>query len=232
LPDGSWTKPFSLQTDDEMAAAFNAVGELEKRDQLFILGVPQPGRQPKMAIVKSTKTFGDAAQTEIERLTLARNDTRIREGRQKAHKYDQHLRRIKNILMPAFNDYPVQDISRSKVNDWMREYQVTAIGREPKKPSQNTVGNYNHSFQYVMEIAVEKGWIKKDDVPSISKKGFERPIENPWLSQTEVEKLRNHMTDDWVYNTHKKISVEDRFLLRAYVALLSTTGIRPGLEIE
>jgi hypothetical protein len=33
LPDGTWTRPFSLGTDDEVTAALNATEELAKREQ-------------------------------------------------------------------------------------------------------------------------------------------------------------------------------------------------------
>lgn len=228
LPDGSWTRPFSLGTDDEQVAVFNAADELAKRAQLQESGLPQPSRAPRATQKLPAQTFGEVAQAAIERLTAQRDETLGRDGSQKAHKHVQHIRRIRNVLMPAFADMPVRDISRSSLNDWMRQYRTP--GGEPIR--QNTVGNYNHSFQMVMALAVERGWIRSDDVPSISKRGFEQGRERPWFSRAEIEVLRDHMTDHWVAAAHKKISTEIRYLLRAYIALASCTGIRPGLEIE
>jgi integrase len=228
LPDATWTRPFSLGTSDEVTAALNAVEELTKREQLQASGSPQPARVPKVIATPPTDTFGDAAMTAIERLTKLRDETLGRDGRQKAHKYGQHIRRIRNVLMPAFSDMPVQAISRSYINDWMWAY------RTPKgeRALQNTVGNYNHSFRLVMDIAVEHGWIRADDVPSISKKGFQAGTERPWFTQEEIELLRNHMTDEWISDAHKSVSTEIKYLLRAYIAIGSCTGIRPGLELE
>jgi integrase len=228
LQDGTWTRPFSLGTTDEVTAALNAVEELTRREQLQASGLPQPTRIPKVIATPVTNTFGDAANTATERLIKLRDETLARDGRQKAHKYDQHISRIRNVLMPAFSDMAVQAISRSYLNDWMRAY------RTPKntRALQNTVGNYNHSFRFVMDVAVEREWIRADDVPSISKKGFEAGTERPWFTQEEIESLRNHMNDEWISKTHKGVSAETKYLLRAYIAVGSCTGIRPGLELE
>jgi integrase len=217
-----------LGTTDEVTAALNAVEELTKREQLQASGLPQPARAPKLVATLPTNTFGDAAMTAIERLTKLRDETLARDGRQKAHKYDQHIRRIRNVLMPAFSDMAIQAISKSFLNDWMRAYRTPKGGRA----LQNTVGNYNHSFRFVMDVAVEREWIRADDVPSISKKGFEAGTERPWFTQEEMERLRNHMTDEWIANAHKGVSAEIKYLLRAYIAIGCCTGIRPGLELE
>lgn len=228
LQDGAWSRPFSLGTDDEVTAALNATEELTKREQLQTSGLPQPSRTIKKEIYRASQTFGDVAQAAIERLTKLREETFVREGRQKAHKFGQHIRRIRNVLMPAFSGKPVQAINLADVNEWMREY------RTPKgeRVVQNTVGNYNHSFKYVMGIAVERGWIPVSDVPSISKRGFPAGKDRAWFTQQEIETLRNHMTDDWTRGVPKGVSTEIRYLLRAYIALGSCTGIRPGLELE
>jgi len=228
LPDETWTQPFSLRTDDEVTAALNAIEELAKRQQLQVSGLPQPSRQPKALRAGPATTFGDVAQAVIERLTKLRDDTLVREGRQKAHKHGQHIRRIRNVLMPAFCDVRVQDITRSRLNDWMRQYRTP----DGQPILQNTVGNYNHSFQLVMAGAVERGWLRPDDVPSISKRGFEQGKERAWFTNQELETLRDHMTPDWQTTAHKGVSGEIKYLLRAYIALGSCTGIRPGLEME
>ena len=137
LPDGTWTRPFSLGTEDDMEAAVNAAEELTKREQLHLNGLPQPTRTPKPEPQRNTETFGDAARAAIERLSSLRDETLLREGRQKAHK-------------------------------WMRAYRTP----DGNLPAQNTVGNFNHSFQFVMQVAAERGWLREDDIPSISKKGF------------------------------------------------------------
>ena len=228
LPDGTWTRPFSLSTDDETVAAVNAVEQLAKRTQLQESGLPQPSRVLKSPPQRPVQTFGEVAQAAIERLTAQRDETLKREGAQKAHKHAQHIHRIRSVLLPSFADKPVQEITRSALNDWMRQYRT----QEGNPVTQNTVGNYNHSFQVVMRLAVERGWIREDDVPTISKKGFSQGKERPWFSQQEVERLRDYMTDDWVADTRKQTSKEVRYLLRAYIAVASCTGIRPGLEME
>lgn len=217
-----------------MTAAMNAVEELSRREQLQASGLPQPSRARAVAPTRPSDTFGDAAQPVIERLTRLRHETFVREGRQKANKFDQHLGRLQNVLLKEFGDIPVREITGSRVNEWMRSFRVPVRGGggETKHPAQNTVGNFNATFQLVMAVAVENQWIKADDVPTISKEGFNPAVPRPWFSAPEMEVLRDHMTDAWIDTPHDSVSSEVKYLLRALVALGSCTGIRPGLEFE
>ncbi len=89
----------------------------------------------------------------------------------------------------------------------------------------------------MLDRAVEKGWIKQHNKPAISQKGFAKAQPNPSLTFAEVEALRDHMTDEWVAHGggrmwEQEASVEVRYLLRAYIALGTCTGIRAGEEME
>jgi integrase len=44
--------------------------------------------------------------------------------------------------------------------------------------------------------------------------------------------IREYMSDTWISSTQTQISRENRFLLRALVSLMATTGLTPGLETE
>lgn len=218
LPDGVWTQPFSLRTQDETTAALNAVEELSKKEQLQASGLPQPSRTREAARPACRgDTFGAAAQPVIERLAAQRDEVKAREGRQKANKFDQHLGRIQNLLVPAFGDTPVAEISGSRLNDWIRAFRVPDRRGATKAPSQSTVGSINHSFQLVMRAAVERGWIRADDVPTISKRGFDPSLPNAWFTAQEIERLRDHMSPVWTETAHRALSRELKKLLRAYI---------------
>ena len=47
-----------------------------------------------------------------------------------------------------------------------------------------------------------------------------------------MESLRAHMTDAWVNQLPVNKVREARYLLRAMVSLMASTGIAPGLEVE
>ena len=241
LPDGRWTKWFSLGTRDLEEAKVEAVEQLAKRQQLHDSGLPQPARAapPRPA----ENTFREIAQ-EVLRDLKAQRDEAIRhhgKGSGKVNTLAVHIAAIENRLVPAFGDTPVPDLTRARLNTWARAEKVEAR-RGPQKgrmvtPGQSTIGSWNHALQKVLDRAVEKGVIVEDNKPAISQKGFGKAVPEPPLWRPDVAALRDHMTDDWVEaggrrEWDQEASVEVRRLLRAYVALGTCTGIRPGEEME
>ncbi len=238
-----WSKPFSLQTSDLAVAADNARDELAKREQLRASGLPQPARQAKVEPPRAERTFGEAAADVLEELLKRRGEAIARYGRSsgKVNTLDGHVSTIRNRLVPTFRDIPVADLTRAMLNAWARDQKVEAR-RGPDKgamvtPGQSTIGSWNHSLQKVLDRAVEKGWIKEDDKPAISQRGFGKAQPNPSFTFADVEAMRDLMTDAWVdegggREWEQEKSVEVRYLLRAYVALATCTGIRPGEEME
>jgi len=171
----------------------------------------------------------------VDRQEKLYRETAEREGHQKANKHLQHLCRLRNVLIPAFERRLVRDLTRSELNDWMGNFKVPVRGGEAgqtKAPAQSTVGNLSAIFKMVMREAAERNWIRLDDAPGFSKRGFEASIPNASFTHPEMEALRDHMTDDWASTAHRGLSKDVKFLLRGYVALASCTGIRPGLELE
>lgn len=239
LPDGQWTKWFSLRTRDFEEAKERGVEAFAARRQLHDSGLPQPAR----AASRAEKTFREAAEAVLADLRAQRDELVRRHGRGsgKVNTVAVHIAAIENRLVPAFGDTPVPDLTRSMLNTWARAQRVEAR-RGPQKgqmvtPGQSTVGSWNHALQKVLDRAVEMKWIAEDDKPAFSQKGFEKAVPEPPLWRPDVEALRDHMTDEWVAEGGRRewdqeASLEVRRLLRAYVALGTCTGIRPGEEME
>lgn len=236
----NWSAIFSLRTTSRDEALMNAVEELNRREGLHAAGKPQPARSsPKLP----EQTFGEVATEVLNELIEERDELARRHGKSsgKVNTIATHVSTIKAKLIPAFKDVPVPALTRAVLNAWAREQKVEARRGPQKgqlvKPGQSTVGSWNHSLQRVLDRAVEKGWIKEDDKPAISQKGFAKAQPNPSLTFAEVEALRDHMTDAWVAEGggrmwEQEASVEVRYLLRAYIALGVSTGIRAGEEME
>lgn len=237
---GAWSPIFSLKTTDRQDALFKSVEALREREALHARGKPQPARSaPK----PPENTFGEVADELLNGLIDERDELARRLGKSsgKVNTIATHISTIKTKLIPAFKDVPVPALTRAMLNEWAREQKVEAR-RGPQqgqmvKPGQSTIGSWNHSLQKVLDRAVEKGWIKEDDKPAISQKGFAKAQPNPSLTFAEVEALRDHMTDAWVARGggrmwEQEASVEVRYLLRAYIALGTCTGIRAGEELE
>lgn len=197
--------------------------------------MPAAPAAPAQPAARSAQTFGVAAMAVVVGLEKLHRETVEREGRQKANKHLQHLCRLRNVLIPAFENRPVRELTNSELNDWMRAFKVPVRGGErgaTKAPGQSTVGSFGATFNKVMREAADRNWIKLENAPRFSKRGFEASIPNASFAQAEVEALRDHMTDLWAATAHRGLSKDVKFVLRAYVALASTTGIRPGLELE
>lgn len=249
--ENAWSKPFSLGTADPTDAAVIAIERLAEREQLRASGLPQPARQPAAEPARAERTFRRAADMVVNDLIGKREEAVRLHGRAsgKANTISGHISRIQKTLVPAFGDEPVAAMTNKLVNDWARKHEVAgrrikgADGKplpsaeRMKAPGQNTVGNWNASMRKVLDRAAKEGWIEADNTPSMSRKGFEASDPRPWLAPHEVERLRDHMTDAWVEagggrEWEQDVSRDVRYLLRAYVALCSCTGIRPGEEME
>jgi integrase len=113
---------------------------------------------------------------------------------------------------------PVQEIKLKNISEWRK-----SLTREP---AVNTLGNYNHAFSMVMHEAIDLGWIEDGEQLTISRKGGSASIRRETSTADEVKKLSQFMSNEWVRDS------ESRRLIRAYIALAATTGIRPGREIE
>ena len=112
----------------------------------------------------------------------------------------------------------------AKVRDWNPSFRMA----NGEKPAQSSIVNYNSALQFVNLIAVEKGWLPNDPsgFPKMSRKGFRETIREPAFTNAHIERMANIMDDNWVEqsNTHR--------IFRAWVAVLASTGIRPGQEVE
>ena len=82
--------------------------------------------------------------------------------------------------------------------------------------------------------AVALGHIKEAHKPrlTISTKGFNTGLRGDAFSRDEMTAIRAYMDDAWVAAGHHAKVRETRFLLRALISLMASTGITPGLEVE
>ncbi len=221
--------PRSLGTEDETKAAFAAVAMKAGLASRVAAG-------QEVTRTRAEHTFGEAAKEAIAELERLIEETIATKGVDKAHKHSVHLRRIKAILAPAMGHMPVTAITEDWLHAWTRTLRVRIIPTQKdsptRAPSQSTIGNLNHSFGKVMAVAARKGWLGKSPAPTMSKAGFEDGEARPEFTQEEVEALAKAMTTEWIAAAPKGVTREMRAILRAYVAVAATTGIRPGTELD
>ena len=223
---GVWSLPVSLREEDETKASWRAAAELTRREALHGLGaVPCKGRV--------VHAFGEVAAEVADLLEKQALETSRLQGQGKAQKFAAPARTIRNILIPEWEHTPVEEMTSLRLNDWMRDFRVgRGSGVEQRKASQNYVGNINDALRKVLLRAVEKGWIRDDQRGTMSKKGFAPPERNAAFSTAEVSRLNSGLSDVWIEDAHKGVSRELRRALRAYAALVASSGIRPGVEVE
>ena len=174
----------------------------------------------------------------VEGLKEKRDEAHRRQGHRRSGEANKHSTRISSLeahLIPAFGPLEVAAITQRHLDEWLKTYRVEGRrGRGDKRPAANTVGNWNAAFRMVFDHAVAEGWV--DHKLSLSKTGLEASESRPWFAPPEVEALRDYMPG-WVARGGGRIgddniSSDVRYLLHAYVALVSCTGIRPGEEME
>ncbi len=230
MPDGHRVGPVSVGKGTLAQATYKAAQLYGERKTLYENGLPQPSR-PGLPAKPAEPTFGDAARIAVERLTERQRDTLKAQGYAKSNKFTVKRAVIQRVLLPNF-DLVTWPQMRTVAREWLPTYKVDKTKRRKGKPaqferpSQNTIGNLNHALQAVNDVAIEKGWISEFDKPKFSKRGFEQGSRQPSFEWDEVAQINGIMTDEWVNET----DTTNRMLLRLYVALLATSGIRPGLE--
>lgn len=172
-------------------------------------------RQPKKA---TGPTFSEAAEKFIAEYGV------ITEGQRNEKWVSDHIRRIRNHLIPFFGDKPVCDISAGLV----QEYRIkrNTDGYKGRKPSRSTLHHETVTLRLVLKTAHRYGWIQQ--VPDISPpyktsgkvkhRAWFSPEEYKMLYEATRERAQNPSRDRYKYVW------ED---LHDYVLFMANTGLRP-----
>jgi integrase len=203
LPDGSWSSPVSTGTEEEFEAAMKAVEMRSRHESSGSYHPPVAGKG---------HTFGAAAARVLARRQKLRDEICKLEGWRAANRHISVINRIKQ-LDRFFGAQPVKTITGGHLRDFLDAL--------PRRPAQSTVGSLAACWAEVMNEAVALQWCDPD-FPRMSKRGFLPGEARPTFSRDEMLKIAHNLASD---------EEQDR-IIRAYVAIAATTGIRPGLEME
>jgi integrase len=246
--EAKWGPFFSLRTADRADAAVRAAEAYGER----LAGGAPPVRRRAAAATTTTataaveqpaaavggRTFADAAEAVIKALEEKMEEAHRRHRHRRSGEANKHATRISSLrkhLVPAFGAKDIAAITQRQVDEWLKNYRVEGRrGKGGKRPAANTVGNWNAAFRMVFDHAVAEGWV--DHKLSLSKTGLDGPENRPWFAPSEVEAIRDYLPG-WVARGGGRIndggvSSDVRYLLHAYVAVASCTGVRPGEEME
>ena len=175
----------------------------------------------------------------------------------KGHNFRTLAHRIENYLLPRWGDVAITAITEHMLNDWIADdYRVEDVGatvkqarelypdkngRQPrgatrkvvwKMPSQTTLGNLDWALLRVWDEAVAAKVVDRRHRPMIDKVRYGSVGDTrPFIDAVGVQAVADVMTDAWVATANGH-GPDIKRMLRCYLALLSTTGLRPGLEAK
>ncbi len=184
----------------------------------------------------------------------AEADTKVKG---KGHKFHDQIRRIE-ALLPRWGRVPIDQIDEHDLNAWIehdyrvedREATVKKYGRQArqlkrqivtKMPAATTLGNLDWALSIVWDEAVADRAVERRHRPVIDKTLGDDGEPRAFIDEAGVRAVMGVMTDQWITSTDEKYIGDERLpvhiigmkrLLRCYVALIASTGIRSGLECK
>jgi integrase len=197
----------SLKTEDVVEAKEKAVEEYFDAKMKVKANIP--------IVSKSVKSVAEAVIVNLE-------------AKQKAGSgkpaYKTYAGIIRNHIIPFFGNKFITAIDHTllqEFSEWRRE----KVG---KNLSKGTIHNHITAFQRVFDLAVQKGYMTKNQVPDLINDG--RAIEvRPAFTLPEYTKFIR--ISRWWYRKGKSKKVkEKRAVLHDLLLILVNTGIRPGTE--
>lgn len=136
-----------------------------------------------------------------------------------------YQRVIRKYLVPFFGKYNLTSLNSQLV----REFEIWRNQQIGHMPVASTLMTHSAAFNRVIQIAVEQGWLNKNhNLPTLSRRGPKSKA-RPGFTSEEVERLLAFMPE-WVEGGHRHTGRQIKLLLRDYVELLLTTGMRCGKE--
>jgi integrase len=239
LVDGEWVpnKPVSLSTRDWDEACERA------GDKFIAITAGQPIHKPR--IDHSFKVYAERAIAKL----LQQADAADTQVKGKGHNFRDRARRIEHDLIPRWGMTEITTVTEHSLNDWIEddyrvedvEATVARYGRQPKgerrqviykKPGLTTLGNLDFALKMVWDEAAADRVVERRSRPVIDKVKFGEDTEpRAFIDEVGVKAIAKVMTDAWV-SAPSSHGMDMKRMLRCYIALIASTGIRAGLEAK
>ena len=207
LYDHKWHRSTTKHRD--LGYAKRAAGEIYDRAKFKEeLGIPQ-----------TTRRFGAAAAQ-----CLLQLEAEIAQGLRPMTNKD-YQRVIRKYLVPFFGKYNLTSIDAKLV----REFEIWRNQQIGHMPIASTLATHCAAYNRVIEVAVEQGWHSaQSNIARLSRRGAKSRA-RPGFTTQEIDQLLAFMPT-WVEGGHRHTGRQIKLLLRDYVELLLTTGMRCGKE--
>jgi hypothetical protein len=207
LYDSVWHRATTKHRD--LGYARRAAGEIYDRARFKEeLGIPQ-----------TTRRFGAAAAQ-----CLVQLEAEIEQGLRPMTNRD-YQRVIRKYLVPFFGKYKLTSIDAKLV----REFELWRNQQIGHMPIASTLATHCAAYNRVIQVAVEQGWHSaQSNTARLSRRGV-KSRSRPGFTNQEIDQLLAFMPAR-CEGGHRHTGRQIKLLLRDYVELLLTTGMRCGKE--
>lgn len=216
--DGKWTTWRSLQARD--------LGTAERRAALAYDRIRSGNENPH--------TAGKHTVEQVAKIVL--NDLHKRLGaiqiEGKQHTIRQRIRVIERHIIPDVGDKDIRALNDADALErWRTKITVSRNGGQ-RPPARSTLANINGALQEINRAAQSRGWLRIDDMRRLQQNRAPKGERRPSFTAAEMHRIGSALSHRWVKAGHTARVREHRLMLRAMVAMIACTGIRPGLELE
>jgi len=207
LYDRVWHRATTKHRD--LGYAKRAAGDIYDRARFKEeLGIPQ-----------TTRRFGAAAAQ-----CLVQLEAEIEQGLRPMTNRD-YQRVIRKYLVPFFGKHNLANID----NRLVREFEIWRNQQIGHMPIASTLATHCAAYNRVIQVAVEQGWHSaQSNIARLSRRGAKSRA-RPGFTVAEIDQLLAFMPT-WCEGGHRHTGRQIKLLLRDYVELLLTTGMRCGKE--
>lgn len=161
--------------------------------------------------------------TTVAKLAITRMEDAQKAGQGKAT-YKTYIQAIERYLIPFLGNHNVDRID----NALMTEFEKWRIEQMKKAPASSTLNNHNSALNRVFDVALERDYMTKSQVPLIRNEGA-KSDRRPDFVADEYATLYRGMRK-WVKDARKGHETVLRSVMREYVLVAANTGFRPGTE--
>lgn len=140
--------------------------------------------------------------------------------------FEDYIIVLERYLIPYFGKKHVGNIGYDDIRGF-DTWRKATMRRDPKA---STINTHNSALNRVFTEALARGYINKNQVPSLLNKGRDAE-RRPDFTQEEYRSLTANFPA-WIAKGRKGKSHDMRLLLRDYVLILANTGMRPGTETD
>ena len=194
--------------------------ELDKAKDIALEQYMEHLFKHKHGIPSVSKRFADIAKLSVAEM---RRKLEADEGKKI---FVDYVAVTENYLIPFFGKFNIANIGYKQVHayeQWRRE----KFGRELKA---STVNTHIAALNRVFDEAIARGYMQQTQVPVLTNTG-KASLRRADFSRKEYAQMLRAFPH-WVQQARSAKSLQMRELLKDYVRLLTSTGIRHGTEAQ